>query len=226
MVRDPAEAGSRVVPMDTLAEDLYLLACDEATGRPRIPATYLDLGLGGALLLDLALRGRMALVDGHVTVVDRTPVGDALLDDALATVAAAGKAHGPEHWVDALARGTRSAVQRRLVAAGVLAADDHRLLGVLPVHHTHQVDDRIEHPLLDRLRDAVVLGRTPSPHTAAVVSLVLAVGLDRHLFPRADRRAVRHRMEEVAAGEWVGAAVRHTVGAIEAALGIGVVAEP
>src|SRR5690349_11412095 len=49
--------------METLAEDLYLLACDEATGRSRIPAAYLDLGLGGAVLLDLARRGRVALVD-------------------------------------------------------------------------------------------------------------------------------------------------------------------
>jgi len=212
--------------VETLAADLYLLACDETTGRPRIPVTYLDLGLGGALLLDLVVRGRVALADGYVTVVDRAPVGEPLLDGVLTTIAAAGKPHEPERWVDTLARGARSAVQRGLVTAGVLAADDHRVLGVLPVHHTHQVDDRIEQSLMDRLRDAVVLGRPPSPHTTAVVSLALAVGLDRHLFPRADRRAVRQRMEQIAADEWVGAAVRHTVGAIEAALGIGVVAEP
>lgn len=224
-MRGPAPAGPEVVPVQILAEDLHLLACDEATGRPRVPGAYLDLGLGGALLLDLALRGRLALVDGHVAVVDRTPVGDRLIDHAL-TVVAAGKPHGPEHWVDVLARGARAAVRQRLVDAGVLAADDHRVLGVLPVHHTHQVDDRIEQPLLDRLGEAVVLGRPPSPHTAAVVSLALAVGLDGHLFPRADRRAVRHRMEEIARGEWVGAAVRHSVAAIEAALGVGMVAEP
>ena len=79
--------------MLTLAEDLFLLACEEATGRPRIPAAHLELGLGGALLLDLALRGRVALVDDHVVVADRTPVGAPLLDAAPDIPAAAADAH-------------------------------------------------------------------------------------------------------------------------------------
>jgi hypothetical protein len=206
--------------MVTLAEDLFLLVCHDATGRARISTTYLDLGLGGALLLDLALRGRVALVDSHVAVVDRTPVGDPLLDAALSTVAGDAKRHEPDYWVRHLARGTRAAVQHRLVAAGVLLVEDHKVLGVIPVHHTHQIDGRIEHDLVRRLHDAVVLGNPASRETAAVVSLALAVGLERHLFPRSDRRAIRQRMEGIAAGEWVGAAVRHAIDAVNAALGI------
>ena len=69
-----------------------------SSARPRIPSAYLDLGLGGALLLDLALRGRLALVDGQVAVVGRAPVGDTLLDDALTAVAGTAKPHPPEYW--------------------------------------------------------------------------------------------------------------------------------
>jgi Golgi phosphoprotein 3 (GPP34) len=207
--------------MVTLAEDLYLLACHEATGRLRIPAVHLDLGLGGALLLDLALRGRVALVDEHVVVVDRAPVGDPMLDDALDAVARESRRHEPDHWVRHLAKGTRAVVQRRLVTAGVLSSEEHKVLGFIPVHHSHQVDGRIEHELVHRLRDAVVLGRPASRETAAVVSLALAVRLEGHLFPRSDRRAVRRRMLQIAGDDWVGAAVRHAVDAIDAVLGIG-----
>ena len=42
--------------MVTLAEDLYLLAGDGASGRLLVDPVHLDLGLGGALLLDLAVR--------------------------------------------------------------------------------------------------------------------------------------------------------------------------
>jgi hypothetical protein len=75
--------------------------------------------------------------------------------------------------------------------------------------------------LVSGLRDAVVLGRPASAETAAVASLVLAMGLEQHLFPRADRRAVRRRIHEIVGDEPVGAAVKRAVGAVDAALGIG-----
>jgi hypothetical protein len=229
----------------TLAEDLFLLASHETSGRARISTAYLDLGLGGALLLDLVLRQRVALVDDHVAVVDRAAVGDPLLDAALNNIAGSGRrargvsaseprsrereidtGHEPEYWVRHLHKGVRAAAETRLVEAGVLRADDDHVLGFLPVHHTHQVDGRIELELLHRLHDAVVDGRPPSPETAALVSLALAVGLDRHLFPRSDRRAIRRRMQEIAEGEWVGDAVKHAIDAVNAALGIAIGPEP
>jgi hypothetical protein len=205
--------------MATLAEDLYLLASD-ATGRFWIDTTYLDLGLGGALLLDLVLQDRVALVDSHVAVIDPTPTGDPLLDSALADLAAEARAHGPEHWIRHLARGARHAVQDRLVEAGVLRRDEHKVLGIIPVHRTHETDGRLHHELVDHLHDAVVLGHQPAHETAALASLALAVGLERHLFPRSDRRAVAERMAEIAEGKWVGSAVRHAIDAVNAALGI------
>jgi hypothetical protein len=216
--------------MVTLAEDLYLLACHPATGQARISTTYLDLGLGGALLLELALRGRVALVEDRVAVVDHAVLGDPLLDAALHHVAGDATPHEPDYWVRHLARGTRAAVERRLAAAGVLLVDEHRVLGVIPVHHAHQIDGRIEHDLERRLHDAVVLGHKASGETAAVAALALAVGLERHLFPRADPRAIRHRMREIANREiaeceWVAEAVKHAIDAVNAALGVPIAPE-
>jgi hypothetical protein len=211
--------------MVTLAEDLYLMATDAATGRLLIDATHLDLGLGGALLFDLVLQQRVALVDEHVAVTDSTQTGNRLLDSAMADVAGQAKPHEPEYWVRRLARGARHAVQERLVAAGVLRRDDHKVLGLIPVHHTPEADRRLHHELVDHLHDAVVLGHPASRETAALASLALAVGLEPYLFPRSDRRAVRQRMAEVAEdqcaeGQWVADAVRHTIDAVNAAMGI------
>lgn len=209
--------------MVVLAEDLYLLACDEDTGRLLIDPAHLDLGLGGALLLDLVSRRRVALVDGRVAVVDRAPTGDPLLDGALAKIEAEATPQEPDHVVRHLARGARAAVRERLIAAGVLRRADHKILGVVPVHLTPEADDRIERALHEHLQDAVVLDHPPSVETAAVSSLALALGLHRHLFPRADRRAVERRMQEIAdayEGRWVAAAVKQAADAVDAALGI------
>jgi Golgi phosphoprotein 3 (GPP34) len=204
----------------TLAEDLFLLACDDETGRPFVPPHLLDLGLAGALLFDLVAQERVALANEHVVVSDPEPTGDRLLDTALDTIAGAAKPHDPEYWVRHLAKGTRGAVQERLIAAGVLRLENHKVLGMFPVHWAHEIDQRIERDLLDRLCEAVVLERPADPETAALASLALAIELEWHLFPRSDRRAVQRRVQEIAGDHWVGRAVRQRVLAIDAALGI------
>jgi len=206
--------------MSTLAEELFLLADDRVTGRPLIDHTHLDLGLGGALLLDLVLRGRITLVDFHVRAVVLTDTGDEMLDDALSSIAREGGPHEPDYWVRRLARSAYHEVRGQLVAEGVLRRDDHKLLGVIPVHQTPQADTGVEHELTDHLHDAVVLGHPATARTAALAALVLAVGLEHHLFPRRDQRAIRRRIAELAGGQWVVESVVRAINATNAALGI------
>jgi hypothetical protein len=214
--RPVASAAMRI----PLAAKLYLLSCHDRSGRTRISPARLELGLGGALLLELVRSGRVGLVGEQVIVLDRTPVGDPLLDHALAELGADARPRDPDHWVRHLARHARAAVERRLVACGLLRVDDHRVLGLFPVHHAHQTDSSVEHELVQRMNETVVFGRPADPETAALVSLAAAVGLERCLFPRSDRRAVLQRMAEIADGEWVGRAVHHAIEAQDAALGI------
>lgn len=209
--------------MVTLADDLYLLATDASTGRPLIDTTHLDLGLAGAVLLDLVLEQRLTPRDSRVAIVDPRPVGDPLLDRALSQIVAA-KPHDPGHWVRRLAHGLHRVVKDRLVGLGVLCRDDHKVFGIVPIHRTHETDGRLHHELQDHLQNVVVLDHPPSRQTAALASLALAVGLDATLFPRSDHRAVRRRMAEVARecpeGEWVADAVHRAVDAGDAARGI------
>lgn len=218
-----------VTCMVTLVEDLFLLATDASTGRPLIDTTHLDLGLGGALLLDLVLQQRLAPRDSHVMVTDPRPTGDPLLDRVLSEIAAA-KPHEPGHWVRHLTHGLYHIVRDRLVEAGVLCRDDHKVFGIIPIHRTHETDGRLHTELEDHLQDAVVLNHSPSRQTAALASLALAVGLDANLFPRSDHRAVRRRMAEVAGQcpecEWVADTVHRAVDASDAALGITPAGQP
>jgi len=206
--------------MVTLAEDLYLLASNGSTGRLLIDTAYLDVGLGGALLLDLTLRGHVGLTDSDVVGTTRSPIGDQLLDTALTTVVSEPKRHGPDHWVRRLGRGAHRAVQDHLRSTGVLRRDDDKLLHVIPVHRTHESDGRLHHDLQNHLNDAVVLGRPPSQETAALASLVLAVGLERQLFPGWDRLEIRRRMARIADGGWVAPAVAGAVTVLDVALGL------
>jgi hypothetical protein len=72
-----------------LAEDLLLLVTDDASGRLCVPASQVDAGLGGANLLELALRNKLGLTGEHdtgqpgrIVVRDPAATGDAVLDAA------------------------------------------------------------------------------------------------------------------------------------------------
>src|SRR5687768_4580671 len=79
-----------------LPEEFILLAYDE-DGTPLTDGTHLDNGLGGAVLLELALAGRVDVVGKRVTVLDPSRTGDPLADDALARLVAAERDRKPGH---------------------------------------------------------------------------------------------------------------------------------
>ena len=74
-----------------LAEELLLLAYDDETGKATGSRIGLDLGMAAAVLVELALAGRIAYADGDLIVVsDPTPIGEPIAD---AVLAKAGRRH-------------------------------------------------------------------------------------------------------------------------------------
>src|SRR5262249_22008053 len=69
-----------------LADDLYLMAHHEVSGKPLLQPRAVGLGLAGALLAELLLAGRVRVGPGGVVVAEAAPSGDALADSVLALV--------------------------------------------------------------------------------------------------------------------------------------------
>ncbi len=204
--------------MVTLAEELFLLAHDSSSGKAKIGSTELDLGLAGALLLELSLAERVGVEDGRVRVIDPGPLGDSLLDAALAKIANEPRPRRPQSWVTRLKGGIRDAVCDRLVEAGVLGLTRHKAAGIFAVRRVPEADGTVKREVMARLHDVVVQGASPQPRTAALVSLTLACGMPGKLFPGADRGQVKRRMRQIAEGEWVGPAVKKSIDAVNAAI--------
>lgn len=199
-----------------LPDGLLLLALDDERGT-RAHSTELEPGLAGAVLVDLALRGRLD-ADGKILhVVDPSPTGDAVLDTALATIARESRPRTAQHWVGKLQKGVRQEVSDRLVAAGTLRRDEKKVLWVFPVTRLPAGNPAPETAVRARLDDAVLRGVTPDERTAALAALVHATGLGRAVFPEADRRAVTTRLAELSEGQWAAEAVRRAVQATAAA---------
>jgi hypothetical protein len=203
----------------TLAEDLVLLLVDPASGRLAVGSSALDRGLAGALLLDLALRERLA-VEGRgrrarLSVVNPAPSGEPVVDVALAAL---GRTPLPaRRAVDQLAGRLRGPVVERLAARGLVVPYRVRRWGVLPATAWEVPGVRER----DRLRAAVervlLHDQPPDVRLGCLVSLLHAMRAEHRVVDGPVRR-VRARAAAVAGDDLLGAAGRGSVAAVRGAV--------
>jgi hypothetical protein len=209
----------------SLPEEFLLLAYAE-DGTPLTDGTHLDNGLGGALLLELALAGRVDVSDKRVVVLDPSPTGDPLTDEALTRIAA-DKPRKPGYWVTKLSKQARPRLLDKLVADGVLTVEKDKVLWVFPRTKYPSANGEppaVEAAARERMR-AAVLGSGPvDPPTAALCALVAATELDRKVLPDLDRKQLKTRLKEIGEGAWAADAVRKVIEEIQAAVMIAIVA--
>jgi Golgi phosphoprotein 3 (GPP34) len=210
----------------SLAEEFLLLAYAD-DGTPLTDGMHLDNGLGGALLLELALESRIDVVDKRVVALNATPAGDPLIDQALERIVEAEKSRKPGYWVSKFAKDTRPRVLEKLVADGVLTMEKDRVLWVFPRTRypaAQGSEPAVETDARQRMRAAVLGDGTVESRTAALCALVAATDLDRKVFADLDRKRVKARLKEISQGAWAAKAVQATIEEIQAAILIAIVA--
>lgn len=209
-----------------LAEEFALLAYGD-DGAPDTDNVRLDHGVGGSLLLELAISGRVGIEDKKVVVRDGTPTGDPLVDQALGRIAAGQRPRTPAHWVKKFAKDTRKLALNRLVEQGVLTRREDTVLLVFP-RTRYPAPDGVEPELETEARQrltAAVTGTGPvDPRTAALCALLGATNLDRKIFRALDRKRVKARLAEISAGDWAAAAVRKSIEEMQTAVIVAVLA--
>ncbi|WP_344978848.1 GOLPH3/VPS74 family protein [Streptosporangium fragile] len=206
--------------MTTIAEEVLLLAYDEREGRQLVSSTELDAAVGGAVLAELAVGGRIDLADRKVTVRDGAPTGDEELDTTLARIVAEPKTRKPEWWVRRL---TSAKLRRRLLSRlterGVLGEEQRRVLGIFPSTRYPERDPSVERGVRERVRD-VLSGADPDERIAVLIAILHAARIDRKAFPGASKE----RIKEITEGRWAGEAVAKTIAAVNAAVMSAVIA--
>src|SRR5690349_10425434 len=160
-----------------LAEELLLLAYDDQTGKATGSRIGLDLGMAAAVLVDLALAGRIAYVDGFLKVVDPRPIGETIADAVLAR-AAEDEPHTPAQWLQRLRHRLRIRVLEDLVSRGVIHDVDETQLGVIHVHRYPTTDHAYETEIRHRLASALTTETLCDERTAALATLLCACRME------------------------------------------------
>ncbi len=197
----------------SMPELCALLLLDPESGGFLVDGLTLDRALAGAVLLDLALSGRLVPDTGgdKMRVQPGPPPAEELLRTALTRL--------PDGWfrpkrrIERLVRGLRRDVLDSLEHRGAVRIERTRLLRRRRWVPLAEPRSGLVADLGAVLRDGV----PPTPEQAGLVSLLHAV----RRVPRVidgDRRQLRARAEEISEQDWAGPAVRAAVQAIRAVI--------
>ncbi|MEW2015572.1 GPP34 family phosphoprotein [Rhodococcus sp. BS-15] len=210
--------------MTLIAEDLLLLLLDDDSGKPLADSTKLPRVLAGALVVELALSGSLRITGpgeqikkDHVVVAGELPA-EPVLRRVFDLVASASRPMKPQKVIEKSQKNLSKELVARLVAQGFVTEKKDKVWGLFPTTTWPARETSHEKVLRDSLRSALVDGTTPSPHTAALISLISAVDLTHKVIVDADKKQLKHRAKQIAEGEWAGAAVRKAVSDVNAAV--------
>ena len=207
--------------MTLIAEDLLLLLLDDQSGKPN--TGHLDLALGGAVLVDLALDG-LVEVASHGSLLGsaklrRAPgamAGDRVLAGALAAVAENKPA---QKLVAKVGKGLLDPLAERQRRRGVLDRREEKVLGLVTRTRWPSRDPSRKEAIRRGLVVILVQRGRADARSAALIGLLLAVHrLHRTVsHPDASARSVKKRAKEVAEESWASPTIKDAVAVATAA---------
>lgn len=206
-----------------IAEDLLLLLYDDESGKPVVGSTELDYGLAGAVLLELAMLGKVDVTgpaDGGKTdrlvIRDPSPTGAVILDERLALIGHKLQGRKPKDAVGKLAKGVRDQLLWQLGQRGILREDKNKVLGVFPVTRWPAADARHEGEVRQALDAVLRIGTQPDQRTAALIAMLHATKSVTKVIASPDKRELKRRAKLIAESAWAAEAVRKAVEAVQA----------
>ncbi len=181
---------------EPLADDLWRIGHEDATGRLWVDATSMSLGLAAALLGELWLGRHIRIGQGRLEVaMNQPPPGDELAGSVVRLLARETTDFTLPSWLSFLARESYQRVTRRMAAAGHIERQRRHLTGSAWLATD---GSRALRPVL-HLRHKLGRGHPLVAYELALAGLVSTCGLqDVLLYGAPEQATLRERL-----GEWL-----------------------
>jgi hypothetical protein len=175
-------------PQLPLADDLFLTAHDTVKGKSLLTPATLGLGLAAALLGELVLWRRLDIADAKIVLIDDRPTGDPAATAVLDQLLREGHHRAVRDWISFLATGIAiDLVERRLSRAALVQRQEKRGLLSSKVYFV-PTDSMVAGWPATRVRTLIGRGEMLDVPDLVLAGLILATGLDQHVFVTLDAR--------------------------------------
>jgi hypothetical protein len=204
-----------------IAEDLLLLATDDATGKITVSSMNLEPALAGAVVMELIVAGRVT-IEGEarqsmVVVTDRTPLGDPVLDAALLSLIDKAPLK-PGAAIQRLTKGLRDRLNGQLEEHGLLRREPGKVLGVFPTTRWPAQDSGYEAEVRSHVVGVLRDGLEPDARAALLITVLTAADLLTTVVEKGDLKTAKARGQQIGEGNWAGDSVRKVIQETQAAL--------
>jgi len=166
-----------------LADQFFLIAHEDRTGRSRLHPRATGLGLAAALIGELMLEGRLRVIEGDLSIVSRQPPGDALAHDILDLLIAQPQHRDVRTWLAFLSQDAAVKVGERLMRFGAVEPVTRRkMLSTQTLYMPNTEAQRNAAAWAPaRLANLMVRGIEMSVSDRLLLGLVAATGLTRYV---------------------------------------------
>ncbi|MDF5758279.1 GPP34 family phosphoprotein [Spongiactinospora sp. TRM90649] len=176
-----------------LADEFFLIAWDTTrSGKPRLSAQAIGLGLAGGLIGELVLQNRLTVHGPTLAPTARHHVADRLSDGVLAEIREAPQHTDVRTWLAYLARDAVPSVAERLIRSGLVEHEPPRAPWRRRGRYYSRDFGKATWPTI-RLQSALVKGRRMTPSDMAMAALVDACGLLETVVPDPAERSTARR---------------------------------
>jgi hypothetical protein len=204
-----------------IAEDLLLLATDDATGKSTVSSVQLEPALAGAVLMELVVTGRVNIEgegsNAMVFVTDPAPLGDPVLDAALQNLLDKAPLK-PGSAIHRLTKGLRDRLNTQLEDRGLLRRESGKVLGVFPTTRWPAQDSGYEAEVRRHVVGVLRDGLEPDARAALIITVLTAADLLTMVVEKGDLKGAKARGAEIGQGNWAGDSVRKVIQETQAAL--------
>jgi hypothetical protein len=166
-----------------LADQYFLIAHEDRTGRSRLHPRATGLGLAAALIGELMLSGRVRIIDGELHIVNRQPPTDALGHDILDLLIAQPQHREVRIWLTFLSQDAAVRVGERLMRFGAVEpVTRRRMLSTQTLYMPNNAEQRNAAAWAPaRLANLLMRNLEMSVADRLLTGLVAATGLTRHV---------------------------------------------
>lgn len=209
-------------------EEIMLLALRDERGTVGAGAMY-NYALGGAILAELLLAKRICVEDGKrkmVNLVDARPVGEPVIDECLAKVAASKRRASTQTWVQRFAslKKLHHRIALGLCERDILRATEDKVLLIFRRTVYPEINPVPERKLIERMREAIFSDSDKvDPRTTILISLANSAGLLRIPFDIKQLKKRKKRIDQLTCGELMGKATKQAIEAAQTAMAIAAV---
>ncbi|MCX7747035.1 MAG: GPP34 family phosphoprotein [Clostridia bacterium] len=192
--------------MTDLMEKLILLAYIEDKGRLTYYASgTIKYGIYAALLMELAKAGKIKLQDKKIILMDKTTVGNELMDEALNVIAQYNKPVRIQSVVFKLSYKLKKITNRiyeAMEAKGIFRQEERRFLLLFPYKQYVMINNSLKRKEEARYREVLLNENTKiEMEDIMTVCLVEALGFRKILFSGDERKAARERAKVIFKGQ-------------------------